>query len=99
MSTPSTRWRPSLAAGEACPGPTMTSDLGVSLEDMRKGAQIDVGSIHPLCVTSALTRMLSMPIPILHKVSLVPHVLEECPGLNQFERVWPIKALIQQFLK
>ncbi|KAF8507433.1 hypothetical protein JB92DRAFT_2832785 [Gautieria morchelliformis] len=34
------------------------------------------------------------------KVSLVvQHVLEECPELNHFKRVWPIKALIQQFLK
>ncbi|KAF8510745.1 hypothetical protein JB92DRAFT_3118641 [Gautieria morchelliformis] len=34
------------------------------------------------------------------KVSLVvQHVLEECPEINHFERVWPIKALIQQFLK
>ncbi|KAF8503978.1 hypothetical protein JB92DRAFT_3207070 [Gautieria morchelliformis] len=35
-----------------------------------------------------------------HKVSLVvQHVLEECPELNHFERIWPIKVLIQQFLK
>ncbi|KAF8522021.1 hypothetical protein JB92DRAFT_2888970 [Gautieria morchelliformis] len=43
----------------------MTSDFEVNLEDRYKGAEINIGSIHHLCVISALMITLSMPIPIL----------------------------------
>ncbi|KAF8515058.1 hypothetical protein JB92DRAFT_3115117 [Gautieria morchelliformis] len=43
----------------------MTSNFEVNLKDRYKGAEINIGSIHHLCMISALMITLSMPIPIL----------------------------------
>ncbi|KAF8468024.1 hypothetical protein JB92DRAFT_3292218 [Gautieria morchelliformis] len=41
--------------------PTTTSDFEVSLKDRHRGEEINIGSIHHLCVISALMILLSMP--------------------------------------